>query len=204
VSTVQSWQAAFAGGIDVSRFPARHAMALAEAMAYLMRSPTARRVVARIAARHQRIYLEWHPAHTKFLQHNPANLRVQWNPGLGLRDATGWLTPAVLLMHELGHAQFTAAERRAMANMERPQGFTSERHGVEEARVIATVEHAVARELNAALQRQGLPPLETARRCQRQLGRLVEVSGPLAADPATPDACEFEPVAVAELPQRHR
>lgn len=167
------------GRLDCSRFPAAHRAHLAEALAYLTQAPTMHALLKRLAASGQTVYLEYHAAHTKMLHHNPANLRIQWNPQLGLSDVTGWLSPALLLAHELGHAQFTAAERAAMLACDRPQGFTCEVHGVEEACVIATVERPVADELNAARRRAGLIPLETAQRCQRQLGRLIEVAGPV-------------------------
>ena len=132
------------GSIDVSRFPERHLPALREALAYLQHAPTLWRVFGRIRAARQSIFIEFHPAHTKFLHHNPVNLRIQWNPFLGLRDITGWLTPALLLGHELGHAQFTSAQRCAMLAQDRPRGFQNERFGVEEALVMSTVERPAA------------------------------------------------------------
>jgi hypothetical protein len=174
------------GRLDLSRFPAAHGAALADALAYLVQSPTLRAVLRRLAGGGHVVYLEYHAAHTKMLHHNAANLRIQWNPHLGLIDATGWLSPALLLAHELGHAQFTIAERAAMLACTRPQGFANEPYGVEEACVIATVEQPVAAEVNAARRRAGLVPLETAERCQRQFGRLIEVAGPLSACPAAP------------------
>lgn len=175
------------GRLDLSRFPAAHGEALAQALAYLVQSPTLRSVLRRLATGGRPVYLEYHAAHTKMLHHNPANLRIQWNPHLGLADATGWLSPALLLAHELGHAQFTAEDRATMLAQDRPQGFTGETYGVEEACVIATVERPVARELNAARRLAGLQPLETAERCQRQLGRLTEVAGPMCPCPLPQD-----------------
>ena len=169
------------GRLDISRFPATRLPQLQEALTYLQQSATMRAVLSRLAASGNVVFVTYHPAHTKFLFHNPANLRVQWNPCLGLRDVTGYLSPALLLGHELGHAQFTPGERCAMHACERPQGFQHEAYGVEEACVIATVEQPAARELNAARQRNGLAALETANRCQHQLGRLVDVSGPLSS-----------------------
>ncbi len=175
------------GRLDVSRFPASRLPQLLDALAYLQHSTTMRSVLRRLSASGNIVFVTYHPAHTKFLFHNPGNLRIQWNPCLGLQDVTGDLSPAMLLGHELGHAQFTASERCAMHGCERPQGFQHEAYGVEEARVIATVEQPAARELNAARSRLGLPPLETANRNQHQLGRLVEVSGPLVSpEPAAP------------------
>lgn len=176
----------YSGGLDVSRFAPRHARALDEALAYLGQSDTFHRLLSRLAASGNIVFVEYHPAHTKFLFHNPRNLRIQWNPCLALHDATGSLTPALLLAHELGHAQFTADERAAMLRRDRPQGFQCEAYGVEEAAVIATVEQPIAAELNAARSRAGLTPLETACRCQHQLGRMIEVAGPLASATASP------------------
>jgi len=172
------------GRLDLSRFPAAHSATLADALAYLVQSRTLLSVLRRLASTGRPVYLEYHAAHTKMLHHNPANLRIQWNPHLGLADTTGWLSPALLLAHELGHAQFTADERAAMLASERPQGFIGEAYGVEEACVVATVERPIACELNAARRRQGLQPLETAARYQRQLGRLIEVAGPTCPAPA--------------------
>lgn len=170
-------------GIDLSRFPQNRVAELAAAFDYLTQAATLRAVLARIAASGRIVFVEYHRAHTKYLQHNPRNLRIQWNPQLGLRDCTGWITPALLLAHELGHAQFDEPERRAMLACERPQGFACERFGVEEARVIATVERPAAAELNAARRRRDLPPLETALRHQHQMGHMVDVAGPLSCDP---------------------
>lgn len=168
------------GRIDVSRFPADRMPQLAQAIGYLRQSRTLRAVVRRLRAGGSTVFIEFHPAHTKFLFRNLANLRIQWNPHLGLLDATGYLTPALLLGHELGHAQFTAQERCAMLARERPQGFQHEAYGVEEALVIARVEQPAVLQLNAARARAGLVPLETAARVQHQLGRMVEVPGPLS------------------------
>ena len=167
------------GRIDVSRFPLSRAQHLSEALAYLWQAQTLRATVRKLCNAGNTVFIEYHPAHTKFLFRNPANLRVQWNPCLGLQDATGYLTPALLLGHELGHAQFTADERYAMLGCDRPQGFQAEAFGVEEARVIATVEAPLVAELNAARRAAGLSPLETASRAQHQLGRMVGVAGPL-------------------------
>lgn len=175
--------AANLGGVDVLRFPARWQHHLHEALNYLAPSATMQYVLRRLRHSGNVVFIQYHPAHTKFLHRNPANLRIQWNPCLGLRDATGWLSPALLLAHELGHAQFTAEERYAMQACERPQGFCHELYGVEEACVIATVEQPIAAELNAIRLRAGLTPLETAQRCQHELGRLVDVAGPLAPAP---------------------
>lgn len=171
------------GGLDTGRFPERQLPALDQALRYLMWSPTLRSILMRLAQTGRTVFLEYHTAHTKFLEHNSKNLRIQWNPNLGLRDATGWLTPALLLGHELGHAQFTNDERSAMRICERPQGFECEAYGVEEASVIAHVERPAAAELNAARQRRHLPPLETAQRHQHQLGKFVDVAGPVSPDP---------------------
>ena len=176
------------GHLDVSRFPASRLPQLLDALTYLQKSTTMRSVLRRLSDSGNIVFVTYHPAHTKFLFHNPGNLRIQWNPYLGLQDVTGYLSPAMLLGHELGHAQFTSSERCAMHACERPQGFQNEAFGVEEACVIATVEQPAARELNAARARLGLPPLETAKRCQHQLGRLIDVSGPLGA-PAPATSC---------------
>ena len=174
------------GRLDISRFPANRMPQLQEALTYLHHSASMRSVLRRLAASGNIVFITYHPAHTKFLFHNTGNLRIQWNPCLGLRDVTGYLSPAMLLGHELGHAQFTSSERCAMHACERPQGFQNEAFGVEEACVIATVEQPAARELNAARPRMGLAPLETANRCQHQLGRLIDVPGPLGVPvPAT-------------------
>jgi hypothetical protein len=176
-----------AGRIDVSRFPACRMPQLALALRYLGQSPVMRTAVRRLHVAGNIVFIEYHPAHTKFLFRNPGNLRIQWNPCLGLRDVTGYLTPALLLGHELGHAQFTAQERCAMLECERPQGFQQEVYGVEEAHVIAAIEQPAVVQLNAARIRSGLGLLETATRVQHQLGRLVEVSGPLSSRPAACD-----------------
>lgn len=175
--------AAVAGHIDTTRFPAHLSDELARALQYLQQSLTLRAVLRRLAASGNVVFIEYHCAHTKFLHRNGANLRIQWNPRLGLRDVTGWLSPAILLGHEFGHAQFTAAERASMFREDRPQGFQCEAFGVEEAHVIAHVERPACLELNAARRRAGLPALETAQRCQHQLGHLIEVSEPLSASP---------------------
>lgn len=168
------------GRIDVSRFPASRLPQLMLAMRYLWTSATLRTAARRLRASGNIVFIEFHVAHTKYLFHNPANLRIQWNPCLGLQDATGYLTPALLLGHELGHAQFTAHERCAMLACERPQGFQHEVYGVEEERVISSVEQPAVLDLNAARAAAGLVPLETAARAQHQLGRIVEVAGPLS------------------------
>jgi hypothetical protein len=177
------------GRLDVSRFPASGLPQLLEALTYLRQSATMRSVLRRLIASGNIVFVTYHPAHTKFLFHNPGNLRIQWNPFLGLQDVTGYLSPSLLLGHELGHAQFTPGERCAMHACERPQGFQNEAFGVEEACVIATVEQPAARELNAARRRMGLAPLETANRCQHQLGRLIDVSGPLGAPTPAMSCC---------------
>lgn len=169
------------GRFDVSRFPASRLPQLQQALRYLQQSATMRSVLRRLSASGNIVFVTYHPAHTKFLLHNPGNLRIQWHPCLGLQDVTGYLSPAMLLGHELGHAQFTPGERCAMHACERPQGFQHEAYGVEEACVIATVEQPAAHELNAARRRTGLLPLETANRSQHQLGHLVDVSGPLVS-----------------------
>ncbi|MDO9382000.1 MAG: hypothetical protein Q7T86_03970 [Hyphomicrobiaceae bacterium] len=169
------------GRVDVSRFPASRLPELLQALAYLQQSATMCSVLRRLHASGNIVFVTYHPAHTKFLFHNPGNLRIQWNPSLGLQDVTGYLSPAMLLGHELGHAQFTPGERCAMLGCERPQSFQHEAYGVEEACVIATVEQPAARELNAARRHVGLTPLETANRSQHQLGRLIDVSGPLVS-----------------------
>jgi hypothetical protein len=171
------------GRLDVSRFPASRQGELTMALCYLVQSPTLRTVVRRIAESGNVVFLEYHAAHTKMLHHNPANLRIQWNPRLGLKDVSGWMSPALLLAHELAHAQFTPRERSAMLACDRPQGFDCEAHGVEEALIISEVEHPAARELNAARVLAGLLPLESATRTQRQLGRLIEVASPLSTCP---------------------
>lgn len=70
-----------------------------------------------------------------------------------------------------------------MRECARPQGFEVEAYGVEEAIVIAEVEHPATAELNAARVCRGQSALETAERYQHQLGRFVEVFGPLSPDP---------------------
>lgn len=169
--------------LDLSRFPAHALPDLHRALAYLSLSTVMRAILDRIARSDRRVFVEYHPAHTKYLHHNPANLRVQWNPRLGLHDVTGWLSPALLLGHELGHAQLTCADRCVMLAAERPCGFAGERYGTEEAWVIANVERPAVAELNAARIAAGLVPLESADRCQHALGRMTEVPDALSPCP---------------------
>lgn len=139
--------------------------------------------MAQVDATGAKVFLEYHPAQTRYYHIDPKNLRIEWSPFLGLADITGYLTPAVLLAHEFAHARFSSIDRDEMLRAPRPRGFECAQYGVEEARVIKEVEVPVCKELNESRTAEGLIPLETATRFQYRIGRLIEVSGPVAPHP---------------------